>query len=87
MYSNSLSFLSTQELKLVENIPPQYEGDILSTQVDVTMEWMLEDLLADKSTLVQVNTWCRQAQAVTWTNAEQDPRRHMASVCHNGLIV
>ena len=37
----------------------------------------------DKSTLVQVMVWCRQA--ITWANVEPDPCRHMASLGHNEL--
>ena len=34
---------------------------ILSIEVTITLEWMLEDLVDGKSTLVQVMAWCHQA--------------------------
>ena len=39
----------------------------------------------DKSTLVQVMVWCRQAQAITWANVDPDLCRHMVSLGHNQL--
>ena len=36
------------------------EIDILSIQVDITLEWMPEDLVGGKSTLVQVMAQCCQ---------------------------
>ena len=54
------------------------------------------DLSDDKSTLVQVMALCHQAtshylnqyrqQAITWTNVDLDPCRHMTSLGHNELI-
>ena len=35
--------------------------EILNIQVNITLEWMPEDFIGDKSTLVQVMAWCRQA--------------------------
>ena len=46
------------------------------------------DLTDDKSTLVQVMAWCRQAtkqQAITWANVDLDLCRHMVSLGHNEL--
>ena len=46
---------------------------------------MPQNLTDDKSTLVQVMAWCRQAKAVTWTSVDQDLQRHMVSVGPNKL--
>ena len=35
--------------------------DILSIQVNITLEWMPEDHVDGKSTLIQVMAWCHQA--------------------------
>ena len=46
---------------------------------------MSEDFTDDKSTLVQVMALCPQAQAITCTNVDPVPCRHMASPGHNEL--
>ena len=37
----------------------------------------------DKSILIQVMTWCRQATILPWASVDQDLCRHMASLGHN----
>ena len=47
--------------------------------------WMPQDLTDDKSILVQVMAWCRQAwrhQAITWANVDSVPSRLVASLGH-----
>ena len=43
------------------------------------------DLTDDKSTLVQVMAWGRQAQAITWSNVDPDLCRQLAPLAHNEL--
>ena len=43
----------------------------------------LLDLTDDKSTLVQVMAWCRQATAITSANVDTDLCGHIASLGHN----
>ena len=62
-----------------------------SISCKIGLEWMSMDLTNGKSTLVQVMAWCCQAlhepmSPITWTNVDQDPCRHMASLDHNELI-
>ena len=38
------------------------------------------DLTDDKSTLVQVMAWCRQATTITWANADPDLCHQMVSL-------
>ena len=45
---------------------------------------MPQDLTADKSTLVQVMAWCRQA--ITWANVDPIPCHLIALLGHNELI-
>ena len=40
------------------NLKHNFEIDILSFQVKISLEWIPEDLTDDKSTLVQVMAWC-----------------------------
>ena len=46
---------------------------------------MSQDITDDHSTLGRVMAWCRQQQAITWTNVDQDLQRHMASLGPNEL--
>ena len=39
--------------------------------------------LVDKTTLVQVTAWCRQAKIITKVNADPDLCRNLASLVHN----
>ena len=52
---------------------------------ELALRWMSLHLTDDKSTLVQVMAWCRQQEAITWTNVDPDLCRHMASLGHNEL--
>ena len=52
---------------------------------EITLKWMPEDFIDDKSTLVQVIALCPQAQAITCNNVYPVPCRHMASLGHNEL--
>ena len=45
------------------------------------------DLTDDKSTLVEVMAWCRQAQAITWANVDPVLCHHMASLGLNELTI
>ena len=47
---------------------------------EIALRWMPQDLTDDKSALVQVMAWCRQAQAITWANVDPDLCRQMASL-------
>ena len=50
------------------------------------IRWLLRDLTDDKSTLIQVMAWCRQAASyVTWANVDPDLCCHRALLGHNGL--
>ena len=40
----------------------------------------------DESTLARVMAWCWRRHTITWTSADQDLRRHMASISHNELM-
>ena len=53
---------------------------IFRSSDDNVLQWMPQDLTDDKSRLVQLMVWCRQA---TWANAESVPCRFMASLGHN----
>ena len=47
---------------------------------------MSQSLIKEKSTLVQVMAWCRQAiENIAWTKADLDLFRHMASSGHYEL--
>ena len=50
----------------------------------IVFRWMSLDFTDDKSTLVQVMAWCRQA-AITWANVDPDLCHHMVSQGHNEL--
>ena len=54
---------------------------------EITLWWMSLDLSDDKSTLFQVMTWYRKAQAITRANVDADLCRHMASLGHNELSI
>ena len=58
---------------------------IFRSSHDNAHRWMSQYLTVDKSTLVQVIAWCRQAKAITWANVDSVPCRLMASLCHNEL--
>ena len=47
------------------------------------VRWMPQDLTDDKSTLVQVMAWCRQATSHYLSNADTVPCRLMALLGHN----
>ena len=53
---------------------------------EISSRWMSLDLTDNKSTMVQVVAWCRQQQAITWANVDQDLCPQMASLGHNKLI-
>ena len=61
--------------------------DTLYIKANIMLECMPEDLVESKSTLVQVMTWCRQQQAITWTTGDQDFPRHMAPLYRNDFIL
>ena len=42
--------------------------------------WIILKAIGDKSTLVQVMTWCHER---TWASVDVDPYRHMASIGYN----
>ena len=46
---------------------------------------MRQALTDDKSTLVQVMAWCRQATSHYLISVDQDPQRHMVSLGPNEL--
>ena len=48
---------------------------------------MPQHLAHDSSTLVQVWFGSALQQAITWTNVDSDPCRHMASLDHNESII
>ena len=52
---------------------------------EIALSWMPQDLTDDKSTLVQVMAWCRQATSHYLNSVDQDIQRHMASLGHNVL--
>ena len=54
---------------------------------EIALRWMPLDLTDDKSTLVQVMAWCRQAASHTWANVDPDLCRQMASLGLNELIL
>ena len=47
---------------------------------------MSEDLTDDKSILVQVWLGATRKQAITWTDVDSDPCRHMASLGRNEFV-
>ena len=59
--------------------------DGLGTSREIALRWLSLKVTEDKSTLVQVKAWCRQAKAIIGANANSDLRRHMASLGHNEL--
>ena len=52
---------------------------------EIALMWMPLGLTDDKSTLVQVIAWCRQATSITWGNVDPDLCCHMVSLGHNEL--
>ena len=46
---------------------------------EIALRWMPLDLIDNKSTLVEVMVWFRQAQTITWANVDSDLYRHMAA--------
>ena len=50
------------------------------------VRWLMpQDFTDDKSTLVQVMAWCRQATSRYLNQCDQDPQHHMASLGPNEL--
>ena len=60
------------------------DGWVISCEL--AFRWMSLDLTDDKSTLVQVMAWCRQAKAITWAYVDRDLFRHVALLGPNELI-
>ena len=105
--NNELEFIHTVLLSVVNSLAPgkfeQNFRQVIFKLISLTdgwgisgkiaLRWMLLNLTDDKSTLVQVMAWCRQAtshymsqcwprsrhQAITWANVDIDLCRHMAS--------
>ena len=48
--------------------------------IKIALVWMPHEFTNDRSALVQVMAWCRQAQAITWTNVDQVLCRCIASL-------
>ena len=51
---------------------------------EIAHRWMPQNLTNEKSTLVQVMSWCHQA--ITWANIDPDLCCHMASLGYKELI-
>ena len=66
---------------LIIQIIPVIDGRVISCELG--LRWMSLDLTDDKSTLIQVMAWCRQA--INWANIDPDLCRHMASLGPNEL--
>ena len=59
---------------------------IFTSSKENALRWIPRDLTDDKSTLVQVMAWCRQATShYLGANVYLVPCRHMASTGHNDL--
>ena len=58
------------------------QNSSLDTCCEIALKWMLQNLTNEKSTLVQVMAWCRQA---TSHYLSQDLCYHMVSLSHNEL--
>ena len=68
---------------------PIFVTDGCEFSSEIAIRWTSLDLSDDKSTLVQVMGWCRQATSHNlnqcWPRSLVDPCRHMASLGHNDL--
>ena len=60
---------------------------IFRSSNDNALWWMPQDLTDDKSTLVQVMAWCRQATSHYWANVDSVPCRLMVLLGHNELTL
>ena len=52
----------------------------LSISSEIELKWMPQDLTEEKSTLVWVMAWCRQAASHYLTNVDQVLKHHMESL-------
>ena len=52
---------------------------------EIALGWKPQNFTNEKSILVQVMAWCRQATSLTWASIEPDLCHHMASPDHNEL--
>ena len=68
------------------NIRAHYREWYLRQFLWIGLRWMLLNLTNDKSTLIQVMAWCRQATSHYLSQCWPDLCHHMASLNHNELI-
>ena len=53
------------------------------THCEIALMWMPQQLINEKSTLVQIMAWCHQATSHCQANVDPDLCRQMASLGHN----
>ena len=58
-------------------------GYTVGVSCEIALMWISLDLIDNRSKLVRVMAWCRQA--ITWPNVEPDSCRFMASQGHDDL--
>ena len=56
---------------------------LMGTSRETGLWWISQSNFHDKSRLVQAMAWCRQAQTITWANADADQCHHIASPGQN----
>ena len=64
--------------------------DFWGITCEIALRRISMDFIDDKSILIQVLAWCRQAvrqQAITWANVDPGLCRYMASLGYNELYV
>ena len=59
----------------------------MSTSWEIALKWMQQNTFDDKSILVQVIIWCRQAAIHYWANVDINVCCHMTLIGHNELTL
>ena len=70
---------------LILQIISVIDGLVISCELAIRR--MSLDLTDEKSTLVQIMAWCRQATTITWANVDPDLCLHMASLGPSEIII
>ena len=68
-----------------ESFKHNFGVDMLGIQINLTLEWMPEDLIHGQSTLIEVMAWCHSATSHYLNQCWPEFLCHMASLGHNEL--
>ena len=58
---------------------------LVNTSCEIPLSWMPKNTFDDKSTLIQVKSWYRRQQSITWANVDPDMCHRIASLDCNDL--